>query len=78
MYERALAIKPDFGKAWANLGVAHAASGNLDAAEAPFARACEHQPEERNNWVNLARLHQAQGRTEAARDAMMRARSLPG
>lgn len=38
------------GKAWGNLGVALASSGNIDAAGEPFAKACEYQPEERNNW----------------------------
>ncbi len=76
MYERALAIKPDFGKAWSNLGVALAQSGRLDAAEKPFAKACEFQPESAQNWQNLAKLHQAKGRGEAAREAMARASAI--
>lgn len=75
-YLQALEIKPDFGKAWANLGVALASTGRLDEAEQPFLNACKHQPESQHNWVNLARLHQAKGREDAAREAMMRARGL--
>ena len=65
-------------QAWSNLGVAYASSGNLDAAEDPFVKACEHQPEVRNNWLNLGRLHMAKGRKDAAEQAMQRAQALPG
>jgi len=78
MYERALRIKRDFGRAWSNLGVALASTGNLNAAEQPFLNACRYQPDSRNNWINLAKLHQAKGRSEAAREAMTKARALPG
>lgn len=36
MLRKAIAAKPDFGRAWANLGVALASGGDLDAAEEPF------------------------------------------
>jgi len=36
MLRKAIAAKPDFGCAWANLGVALASGGDMDAAEEPF------------------------------------------
>ena len=77
MYRQALAIKPDFGNAWSNLGVAYASQGKLEAAMEPFTQACVHQPEVKNNWINLARLHMAQGNKGAAQEAMAKAHGLP-
>ena len=74
---KAIAAKPDFGKAWANLGVALASGGDLDAAEEPFRNAVNFEPSARN-WINLAKLHAAKGQTELANDAMGKARSLGG
>ena len=76
MYRKALAIKADHAPSWSNLGVAFAQSGNLDAAEEPFANACKYEPGSKQNWVNMARLHQAKGRMDMAKEAMMRAQSL--
>jgi len=74
--EQALAIKPDFGQAWSNLGVALASSGKVDEAEVPFTNACQYQPESRQNWMNLARLHMAKGRKEMAQEAMAKAQGM--
>ena len=77
MYQKALAIKPDFGQAWSNLGVALASSGRVDEAETPFVNACQYQPESRQNWMNLARLHMAKGRKDMAQEAMAKAQAMP-
>ena len=36
MLRKAIAAKPDFGCAWANLGVALASGGDIEGAEEPF------------------------------------------
>ena len=36
MLRKAIAAKPDFGRAWANLGVALASGGDIEGAEEPF------------------------------------------
>ena len=77
MLNKALAAKPDFGRAWANLGVAHASGGDLDAAEEPFRNAAMYEPSAKN-WINLAKLHHAKGRTELAQEAAGKARALGG
>ena len=77
MLKKALAAKPDFGRAWANLGVAHASGGDLDAAEEPFRNAAMYEPSAKN-WINLAKLHHAKGRTELAQEAAGKARALGG
>ena len=56
--------------------MAFASTGNLDAAEEPFSKACQHQPEEKSNWLNMARLHQAKGNSAGAKAAMQRANGL--
>ena len=75
MLRKALQAKPDFGRAWANLGVALAASGDLDGAEEPFRNAVTYDPSGKN-WINLAKLHAAKGRTELAKEAAGKARAL--
>lgn len=45
-------MKPDFGKAWANLGVALASTGDIDGAEQPFLNAVKFDPNAKN-WLNL-------------------------
>mgnify|MGYP002038634457 CR=1 FL=1 len=57
--KKALAIKPDFGKAWSNLGVAYASIGKIEQAEQPFLNACQHEPASKMNWIDLAKLHHA-------------------
>jgi Flp pilus assembly protein TadD len=77
MLRKAIAAKPDFGRAWANLGVALASGGDIDAAEEPFRNAVNFEPSARN-WINLAKLHAAKGQTDLANDAMGKAKSLGG
>ena len=66
----------DDGRAWANLGVALASTGDVDAAEEPFKTACRYEPENVKNWINLAKLHQAKGRGDLAKKAMAKAQAL--
>ena len=75
MLRKALAAKPDFGKAWANLGVALASGGDLDAAEAPFVNAVAHDPTGKN-YINLAKFYAAKGQGDRSTECMQKARAL--
>ena len=57
MLRKAIAAKPDFGRAWANLGVALASGGDIDAAEEPFRQlACSSSSSwQRKSWPQAAR-----------------------
>ena len=74
--QQTLKVKPDFSKAWSNLGVAFASRGDLDSAEHPFAEAVRHDPLDHKGWVNLARLHAAKGRPDEAKAAAARAKEV--
>mmetsp|Transcript_42873 Transcript_42873/g.91530 ORF Transcript_42873/g.91530 Transcript_42873/m.91530 type:complete len:82 (+) Transcript_42873:2-247(+) len=77
MYRRALLVKADFGKAWANLGAALASSGEIAAAETPFVEAVRHEPSA-DNWLNLARLYRAMGKVDMAQTALNTYNALMG
>ncbi len=57
MLRKAIAAKPDFGRAWANLGVALASGGDIDAAEEPFRQLAWSKSSswQRQNWPLTAR-----------------------
>jgi len=61
-YERALALKPDYVNAHANLGAALAAQGRIDAAVAHFERALALKPDFADAHNNLGTVLAVQGR----------------
>ena len=78
-YEQALAIQPDFGPGWFNLGHAWDRLGEKAKAAEAYARAAAINPENVQAWSNLANLAARRGDAAGARDFADRALALyPG
>ena len=73
---RAIQVRPTFAKAWANLGVALAAGGDLAGAGEPFKQAVANEAS-RTNLINLARWLMATGDKAAAQGVMAKAKAAP-
>ena len=65
-YEKAIAIKPDWAEAYANIGSARSQQGNLDAAITYYQKAVELKPELEVLHSNLANSFLQQGKYESA------------
>jgi tetratricopeptide (TPR) repeat protein len=65
-FERATALKPDFGPAFLNIGFALVKSGKLREAVAPFKQAIQHNPEVIDSYILLADLRLQLGENEGA------------
>ena len=78
-YEQALAIQPDFGPGWFNLGHAWDRLGEKAKAAEAYARAAAINPENVQAWSNLANLAARRGDAAGASDFADRALALyPG
>src|SRR5437764_509575 len=44
VFQRSVALRPEYAPAWKALGVVFASRGEFDRAETPFLNACERQP----------------------------------
>ena len=74
--QQAIAAHPDDALLHAELGTAHNARGERDAAITAWRRAVELDPQQSVPWFNLGRAHQGQGDSLAAVDALQQARGL--
>lgn len=78
-YQRALAQRPDDALLHSDLGSAHMACGDADAAFESWRCACALAPGEAMSWFNLGRNLQLQGRGAEAAEALEHAcRLAPG
>jgi Flp pilus assembly protein TadD len=68
-FKTAIAIQPTFAKAWNNLGVSQASSGDLANASISFHKALEIQPDYANPWVGLGRIANYEGRHDEVVEA---------
>ena len=67
---KAVAIDPDLGRAWVNLGVALRRAGDLAAAEAAYRKALEVEPTAISAYQNLAALLRLRGQDAEAGDLL--------
>ncbi len=74
--QQAIAAHADDALLHADLGNAHNARGERDAAIGAWQRAVELDPQQAVPWFNLGRAFQGQGDSLAAVDALQRARAL--
>ena len=74
--QRAIAQHPDDALLHAELGNAHSARGEREAAMAAWQHAVALDPQQAVAWFNLGRAHQGQGDSLGAVDALQRTRAL--
>jgi Flp pilus assembly protein TadD len=67
---KGVAIDPDLGDAWVDLGVGLRRAGDLDGAEAAYRRALEVNPQGASAYQNLAVLLRMRGHDQEADDLM--------
>src|SRR4051812_22036495 len=67
---KGVAIDPDLGDAWVDLGVGLRRAGDLDGAEAAYRRALEVNPQGASAYQNLAVLLRLRGHAKEADDLM--------
>jgi len=60
-YRQLLDLDPERPRAWLQVGTIEAEKGNLDAAEAAFKNALEHDPDYRDARYNLGLVHMRSG-----------------
>ena len=66
LFVSAIAVNPDNGKLYNNLGHDHEARGEYETAERLFRRAVKVQPDDIGAYINLGRALRALGRDEEA------------
>ena len=74
--EAAIAAHPDDALLHAELGNAHNALGQREAAIAAWRHTTDLDPQQAVPWFNLGRAHQSRGDSQAAVDALQRTREL--
>lgn len=77
-FRRAVAVKPEFARAWSNLGMAEAAVGHEDAAIASYREAMRRDPQLVAPRNNLGALLLARGDVAGAREVLEAAVAIPG
>ena len=75
---KAVAIDPDLGGAWVNLGVALRRGGDVKGAEAVYRKSLEVDPEEASAYQNLAALLRLQGQEAEAGELLALATRVGG
>lgn len=75
---KAVAIDPELGGAWVNLGVALRRGGDVKGAEAVYRKSLEVDPEEASAYQNLAALLRLQGQDAEAGELLALATRVGG
>lgn len=76
--QKAVAIDPELGGAWVNLGVALRRGGDMKGAEAAYRTGLEADPEEASAYQNLAALLRLQGHEAEAGELLALAARVGG
>jgi tetratricopeptide (TPR) repeat protein len=75
-YDKAVALKPDFGQAWFNRGYVLERMGEVKNAALSYARAVEIHPQNVQAWANMAMLASRRGDATETRRCAERALAL--